>query len=118
MYAPGPQRTHAQRGMSAQDPLLKLLARFRDEGVEYVLVDGQAVRLNGYVRATEDIDVLIKATSIGQLLREHRHLESFAHLPQPGIERGKRKAAALCEINVGGVVRSQAMPPGNPKHAG
>ena len=44
------------------DPLLGLLARFRDEGVEYVLVGGQAVRLNGYLRATEDIDVLVKAT--------------------------------------------------------
>jgi hypothetical protein len=46
--------------MKTEDPLLTLLARFRDEGVEYVLVGGQAVRLNGFVRATEDIDVLIK----------------------------------------------------------
>ncbi len=36
--------------------LLHLLGRFHQEGVEYVLVGGQAVRLNGYVRATEDID--------------------------------------------------------------
>ena len=28
----------AQCGMSTQGPLLKLLARFRDEGVEYVLI--------------------------------------------------------------------------------
>jgi hypothetical protein len=34
--------------MSTHDPLLNLLARFRDEGVEYVLVGGQAVRLNSY----------------------------------------------------------------------
>lgn len=47
--------------MSEPDPLLHLLARFRDQGVEYVLVGGQAVRLNGYLRATEDIDVLVKA---------------------------------------------------------
>lgn len=46
--------------MSTENPLTKLLARFRDEGVEYVLVGGQAVRLNGYLRATEDIDVLVK----------------------------------------------------------
>ena len=50
--------------MSTHDPLLNLLARFRDEGVEYVLIGGQAVRLNGYLRATEDIDVLVKATRI------------------------------------------------------
>lgn len=48
--------------MTAEDPLLKLLARFRDEGVEYVLIGGQAVRLNGYLRATEDVDVLVKPT--------------------------------------------------------
>lgn len=46
----------------AKDPLLNLLSRFHDEGVEYVLVGGQAVRLNGYVRATEDIDVLVRAS--------------------------------------------------------
>jgi len=44
------------------DPLLKLLARFDEEGVEYVLVGGQAVRLNGFLRATEDVDVLLRPT--------------------------------------------------------
>ena len=48
--------------MTTDDPLLKLLARFFDEGVDYVLVGGQAVRLNGYLRATEDIDVLVQPT--------------------------------------------------------
>ena len=46
---------------SPQDDLfLKLLRRFQEEGVEYVLIGGQAVRLNGFVRATEDVDVLLK----------------------------------------------------------
>ncbi len=48
--------------MKTEDPLLRLLARFHEEGVEFVLVGGQAVRLNGYVRATEDIDILVKPT--------------------------------------------------------
>ena len=48
--------------MSTQDPLLGLLARFGEEGVEYVLVGGQAVRLNGYLRATKDIGVLVRAS--------------------------------------------------------
>ncbi|MFM9969099.1 MAG: hypothetical protein ACKVQK_11965 [Burkholderiales bacterium] len=48
--------------MSTPDPLLNLLARFRDENVEYILIGGQAVRLNGYLRATEDIDVLVRAS--------------------------------------------------------
>lgn len=48
--------------MTDRDPLLDLLSRFHKEGVEYVLVGGQAVRLNGFLRATEDIDVLVKAS--------------------------------------------------------
>jgi hypothetical protein len=45
-----------------QDALLKLLARFQAEGVQYVLVGGHAVRLNGFVRATEDIDILLPSS--------------------------------------------------------
>lgn len=48
--------------MKTDNPLVRLLSRFHEQGVEYVLVGGQAVRLNGYLRATEDIDVLVKAT--------------------------------------------------------
>jgi len=50
--------------VSTDDLVLVLLARFKEEGVEYVLVGGQAVRLNGFVRATEDVDVLIKPTRV------------------------------------------------------
>jgi hypothetical protein len=39
--------------------LLHLLRRFQNEGVRYVLVGGQAVRLNGFLRNTEDIDILL-----------------------------------------------------------
>ena len=48
--------------MNGGDPLLRLLARLREEGVEYVLVGGQAVRLNGFLRATEDVGVLLRLT--------------------------------------------------------
>lgn len=48
--------------MNGGDPLLRLLARLREEGVEYVLVGGQAVRLNGFLRATEDVGVLLRPT--------------------------------------------------------
>lgn len=48
--------------MNQDDPLLRLLSRFGEEGVEYVLVGGQAVRLNGFLRATEDVDVLVRPT--------------------------------------------------------
>ena len=44
------------------DPLLKLLQRFQNEGVKYILVGGHAVRLNGFLRSTEDIDILLPAS--------------------------------------------------------
>ena len=44
------------------DALLKLLGRFQSGGVRYILVGGQAVRLNGFLRATEDIDILLPSS--------------------------------------------------------
>jgi hypothetical protein len=44
------------------DDLLKLLKRFAQEQVQYVLVGGHAVRLNGFVRGTEDIDILLPSS--------------------------------------------------------
>ncbi len=68
--------------MNTHDRLLDLLSRFRDEGVEYVLVGGQAVRLNGYLRATEDIDVLVRATRINgeKIIRALKFLDSAKEL--------------------------------------
>jgi hypothetical protein len=48
--------------MSAPDPLSRLFAALHREGVEYVLVGGQAVRFNGFLRATEDVGVLVAGT--------------------------------------------------------
>jgi hypothetical protein len=44
------------------DTLLDLMGRLQAEGVAYVLVGGQAVRLNGFSRATEDIDLLLPSS--------------------------------------------------------
>ncbi len=42
-----------------QDELFLFLLRcFQEEGIKYVLIGGQAVRLNGFFRATEDDDLL------------------------------------------------------------
>lgn len=38
----------------------KLLVDLRRTGVEFILVGGMAVALAGYVRATEDVDILIR----------------------------------------------------------
>ena len=68
--------------MSTHDPLLDLLARLHDENVEYVLIGAQAVRLNGFVRATEDIDLLVKATRINgeRIIRALGFLDSSKEL--------------------------------------
>jgi hypothetical protein len=39
--------------------LVRLFGALAREKVDYVLVGGQAVRLNGFVRATEDVDLLL-----------------------------------------------------------
>lgn len=44
------------------DPLLNLLERFQHAGVQYILVGGHAVRLNGFLRSTEDIDILLPSS--------------------------------------------------------
>jgi hypothetical protein len=40
----------------------KLLGILADAGVEFVLVGGLAVTLQGYVRFTEDVDMLIESS--------------------------------------------------------
>ena len=47
---------------TSADALLKLLQQFQREGVSYILVGGHAVRLNGFLRSTEDIDILLPSS--------------------------------------------------------
>lgn len=42
--------------------MLRALRAFADEGVEYVLVGAAALGIHGLVRATEDLDIFVKAT--------------------------------------------------------
>lgn len=60
-----------------QDALLDLLRRFQAEGVQYILVGGQAVRLNGFVRSTEDIDILLPSS----LENGRRVIRALSFLP-------------------------------------
>jgi hypothetical protein len=66
----------------AEDDLLELLARFGREKVEYVLIGGHAVRLNGYVRGTEDIDILLPSSIENgrKVIRALDYLPSSAEL--------------------------------------
>lgn len=43
-----------------EPPFERLLARLAEAGVHFVLVGGLAVALNGYVRLTEDVDILVE----------------------------------------------------------
>jgi len=89
--------------MSVEDPLLRLLARFGEEKVEYVLVGGQAVRLNGFLRATEDIDVLLRPTRANgervkralSFLESARELDPAWFEPRPGEVENIRVADEL-----------------------
>ena len=63
-----------------QDALLDLLRRFQSEGVRYILVGGHAVRLNGFVRATEDIDILLPSS----LENGRRVIRALQFLPSSG----------------------------------
>jgi hypothetical protein len=45
------------------DEVMKVLAAFERERVEYVLVGGVAVNFHGLIRATEDLDVFVRPTA-------------------------------------------------------
>ncbi len=70
------------------DDLLQLLRRFAQEQVEYVLVGGHAVRLNGYVRGTEDIDILLPSSLENgrKVIRALDYLPSSAELDPAWFE--------------------------------
>jgi acylphosphatase len=45
-----------------RDELLKLLRSFETDELEYVLIGATAMGLHGIIRATEDVDLLVRAT--------------------------------------------------------
>ena len=45
-----------------RDELLRLLRAFEVEGLEYVLIGATAMGFHGLVRATEDVDLFVRAT--------------------------------------------------------
>lgn len=57
-----------------RDELLRVLRAFESEALEYVLIGATAMGLHGVVRATEDIDLLVRATpeNIERLRRAFR----------------------------------------------
>lgn len=62
-----------------RDELLRLLRAFETEGLQYVLIGATAMAFHGIVRATEDVDLFVRATP-ENLARVRRAL----HLVYPG----------------------------------
>jgi predicted HAD superfamily phosphohydrolase len=56
-------------------PYEKLLARLAGAEVKFIIVGGVAVALNGFVRTTEDVDILIdsSAENVTRLLNQLRN---------------------------------------------
>lgn len=46
-----------------RDELLRVLRAFEEAGLEYVIIGAAAMGLHGVVRATEDIDLFVRATA-------------------------------------------------------
>ena len=76
--------------MTSAADLTRLFEALHREGVDYVLVGGQAVRLNGFVRATEDVDLLLPASRENgeRLKRALSFLESSGELQAEWFEAG------------------------------
>ena len=53
-------------------PYEKLLAKLARAEIKFIIVGGVAVALNGFVRTTEDVDILIESSSgnVARLLDE------------------------------------------------
>lgn len=64
-----------------------LLREFTNAGVEYLLVGGWAVAVHGYARATDDMDVFVRAT-------EENSKKVFTALQQFGAPLGAQEVSA------------------------
>ena len=75
---------------ASADPLLDLLKRLQQEGVKYILIGGHAVRLNGFLRSTEDIDILLPCSMENgkRVIKALNFLPSAGELEPKWFERG------------------------------
>lgn len=67
-----------------RDEMLRVLRAFQDEGLEYVLIGATAMAFHGVVRATEDLDLFIRASpeNVDRLKRALR----AAYSGDPNVE--------------------------------
>jgi hypothetical protein len=81
-----------------RETLRRLAARLTDEGISYALVGGMALGEHGYVRMTEDIDVLLTARGL-HLFRERLVGRGYV-ATHPGAERAFRDAESGVRIEI------------------
>ncbi len=67
-----------------RDELLRVLRAFESEGLDYVLIGATAMGFHGVVRATEDIDLLVRATP-GNIERLRRAFQT-AYPDDPTVD--------------------------------
>ena len=74
--------------MKLDSDLMQVLQRFHEEQVKYILIGGQAVRLNGFLRNTEDIDILLPSSIQNgeQLIKALNFLDSASELDPSWFE--------------------------------
>lgn len=65
-----------------------MLQRFQQEGVQYLLIGGHAVRLNGFLRSTEYVDILVPSSVENgkRVIRALNFLPSSAELDSSWFE--------------------------------
>ena len=52
--------------------MVALAREFRTDGIEYAVCGGMAIAVHGFIRATEDIDILVEAESLPRLRKAAR----------------------------------------------
>jgi hypothetical protein len=68
-----------------RDEILRVLDAFERSGLEYVLIGAAAMGLHGVVRATEDLDLFIRATAENvERLRVARFAPRTGKMPTRG----------------------------------
>jgi hypothetical protein len=67
-----------------RDQLLKLLQSFEEQSLEYVLVGATAMGFHGLVRATEDVDLLIRPTA--ENIERLRRALGAAYAGDPNVD--------------------------------
>ncbi len=67
-----------------RDELLRALRAFENQGVEYVLIGATAMGFHGLIRATEDVDLVIRPTAVN--VERLRRAFRIAYPDDPNVD--------------------------------